>query len=318
MVTSAKTKLRRKKINSQLIWIISILALVAFVTLLACYVTLFSGFFAVKSFNVNTSNNTVTKDELLEIQKSVFRSFSKRNTLFLSQGELEEYVKANFDFVKIVKTTKNWHDTVTLTVEPYMPAFVGCDKERQFLISCMYSEADGVLYKEAEGDYKDAENLGIYFFEIDREALSFVDQKKNTLNEKLNIDSLEGMRVYSPEDMRAVFALLSYFSKVGYHIKKVELKGLRILELTTDKYIFVLSLQKGYDETVKDYEIFANNEETKKVLQKPDLEVIDLSYKNKIFYKIHFEATSTATKTDITTPTISTTTATVTPATTTF
>lgn len=301
MAVSAKAKLERKKRNRNIFWFASISIFLILVLFVVLYILLFSHLFNVKSFSIYSENTTFTQKEKAEIENILSDNFTNKNIFRLSEGDVSDDIKESYPDIKSVGLKRKLNGKMEVQLEKYVPAFVGCEKERQFLISCMFAEADGSFYKEAINEDRDAQEEGIYFFEIERDALSFVDPDKNTLDQKLNIDSLEGTRLYGKEEMKQIFAYLNYFTRNNYHIKKAEVKKLKILELTTDKYAFVLSLEKGFDETIKDFEIFQNNEQTKTVLKNPDLERIDLSYRDKVFYKLHVASTTETDTTSIST-----------------
>jgi hypothetical protein len=295
MATSAKTKLRQKKQTKTVVWLVGVILGTLILISLCIYVFLFSPLFSVRGFNISSDDDgrVLTNSEKDNIQKYLQDNYKNKNIFRLSESQMEESLKDNFEDVKEVTLDRTWSGLIKATVHAYKSAFVGCEKDRQFLISCMYAESDGIFYKEAAGEAEDARLHGVYFFEFDKDALALVESDKDTLENRLNSDSLVGMRLYSQEEMKKIFALLSYFERNGYFIKEVQIKGLKVVDIGTSKYTFVLSLTKGFDETIKDFEAFSSNEATKKVLLNPDLERIDLSFKDKIFYKLHVVATST-------------------------
>lgn len=320
MATSAKTKLRQKKQTKKIVWLVGLIVAVLILLVVSIYIFLFSSLFEVRGFNVvsDEDGRSLTSAEKENIQAYLQDTYKKQNVFRLSEAHIEEGLKDTFEDVKEVTLDRTWKGLVKVVVRVYKPAFVGCEKERQFLISCMYAESDGVFYKEAAGEVEDAKTHAVYFFEFEKDALALAESDKDTLENRLSSDSLVGMRLYTEEEMKKIFALLSYFERNGYVVKSVQLKALNIMEITTNKYTFVLSLEKGFDETIKDLEVFSNNEATKKVLSNPDLERIDLSFKDKVFYKLHVMATPTQSTSTISstsllkfaTPTLATTTAT--------
>lgn len=295
MATSAKTKLRQKKQTKTVVWLVGVVFGSLVIAFFCIYVFLFSSIFSVRGFGVSSDDDgrALTSSEKGSIQKYLQDNYKDKNIFRLSENKVEESLKDNFEDIKGVTLDRTWNGLMKVTVRTYKPAFVGCEKDRQFLISCMYAESDGIFYKEAAGEAEDARLHGVYFFEFDKDALALVESDKDTLENRLNSDSLVGMRLYSQEEMKKIFALLSYFERNGYFIKDVQIKGLKVVDISTSKYTFVLSLSKGFDETIKDFEAFSSNEATKKVLSNPDLERIDLSFKDKVFYKLHVVATST-------------------------
>lgn len=313
MAISTKARLRQKKQTKKIVWLVGSVVAVLVLLIVGIYIILFSLLFEVRGFDIvaNEDGRVLTNVEKETIQRYLEDNYKNKNIFRLSESRIEAGLKDNFEDIKEVILDRTWKGLVKVTVRSYKPAFVGCEKEREFLISCMYAESDGVFYKEAVGEAEDARLQGIYFFEFDKDTLALAETDKDTLGNRLSSDSLVGMRLYSQEEMKKIFALLSYFERNDYDIKFVHIKGLKLMEITTSKYTFLLSLEKGFDETVKDLEIFTNNEATKKILSNPDLERIDLSFKDKIFYKLKVVATtSTSTSLQVLDATSSTSTTT--------
>lgn len=294
MPTTTNTKLKKKKRNQKVLWLLAVSSLLGIIILACLFIFFFTATFDVRKFVVTENSQTpqLSSEDLDNIQKSIEQECAGKNIFLINISNISDLVKGQVDSVKEVKINRNFKGVMSVNVFTYEPKFVACESERQFLIACMYGEDDGIFYKESENGYDDAKKIGISYFEIDRGALMYTDPDRNTPEDLQNIDSLVGTRIYTENDMRQVFALVNFFAKEGYILKKVTIKGLRVVEIETDKYLFVTSLEKGYDETVKDYEVLKTNPEANQIFGKADLERIDLSYKNKIFYKVHVAATT--------------------------
>lgn len=287
-------KTRRRQI-SRLFWVI--LGILLLIVALAVSF-FFLPIFKVKSIalsagdgtSVLSVNNKSTLTELLN------KFYLGKNIFLVNQDEVSGLLKNSSDTIKSAKLQKHFFSR-DLVVEPiaYRPVLVACVEDRQFLISCMFAEEDGVFYKESAGEDKDAKDNKVYFAEISPLALTLTDKRMDSFEDRVNIDSLTGTSIYSEAEMKNLLPLLKYFTDEGYSIKKIHIKSLKIVEIETEKYLIRTSLEKGYAETVKDFELFKSSEKTKNVLSNVDLQVLDLSYKDKIFYKLKVIASSTAT-----------------------
>jgi hypothetical protein len=113
-------------------------------------------------------------------------------------------------------------------------------------------------------------------------------------------DSLSGSRIYTLDDFKVLREIIRWVQKNGFTIKKVYVDELKIVDIYTNVYRIKINLDKGYADTVKDFETISKTGELQKYIndEKDKISYIDLSYKNKVFYKFKSDvkiSTSTAT-----------------------
>jgi hypothetical protein len=146
----------------------------------------------------------------------------------------------------------------------------------------MSGNVDGAYYK----DFTEGED-GNLDIEINPKVL--YDAKTNV--KVLVPDSLSGTRIYTREDFKILREILKWVEKNGFEVKKVYVDELKIVDIYTDFYKIKISLDKGYVNTVKDFEIISRTGNLQKYINddKEKVDYVDLSYKNKVFYKLKNE-----------------------------
>jgi hypothetical protein len=223
-------------------------------------------------------------------------TINRANFFVFDEDNLKQELDNSGSTIAKLTTYKGFDRILYVSVDLYKPVFVGCSTDPEILITCMSAGTDGVFKEESENGA-----AGMYTFNIDTAALSWVDETNTS-----SVDSLAGTRLYDEKSLATLFEFIKYFEKSGYLIKSMHLSGQKIAEIATSKYTIVVSLEKGFANTVKEFEYISGQDPIKSHLEKAELRTIDLSYRDKIFFKLIGTsnegaevATSSATVTDI-------------------
>lgn len=254
-------------------------------------------FFDEKSENVDIQNFT---SDLLQKQANNFLSF-----LFVDENDVYEKLHREFPIVSKVKISKNFSMNMNVVVSKNEEFFYTCvGEDSGFLVKCMIGNTDGEYYSGM--DYDSTSTIATsskISIEINPKVLFDMDTDKK-IEEP---DSLSGARIYTKEDFRVLREILKWVQKNGFEVQKVYVDELKIVDISTDHYKIRASLDKGYVDTIKDFETISKTGDLQKYINddKGKINYIDLSYKNKVFFKLKSD-----TKTDIMSTTTASTTAT--------
>lgn len=219
--------------------------------------------------------------------------------LSLDDEEITNIVHTEFPIVSSVNLGKSYNLNLNISVIKNQEFFYTCvPREMDFLARCMLGNIDGVYYEEI--DIEDPTKLSL---EINTKVLHDWQTGKKIKSP----DSLSGSRIYEREDFKVLREILKWMEKNGFQIKKVYVDELKVVDVFTDLYMIKISLDKGYVETVKDFEIISRTGNLQKYINesKEKIDYIDLSYKNKVFYKLKSDtqnaimSTTTATSSKI-------------------
>jgi hypothetical protein len=101
-------------------------------------------------------------------------------------------------------------------------------------------------------------------------------------------DSLSGSRIYTNSDFKVLREILKWVQKNGFQIKNVYVDELKIVVIQTELYKIKVNLDKGYVDTVKDFETISKTGDLQKYINedKEKINYIDLSFKDKVFFKL--------------------------------
>jgi len=258
-------------------------------------------FLKVRNINIEFFDEKSENNEIKEYLNKELRSKANNflGYLFLDEEELAAKTHGEYFMVSGIEISKNFRLDLSVAVRKNQEFFYTCIPEEEgFLVNCMLGNIDGVYYKEI--DVADEKKINI---ELNKKALYGGATSKKIENP----DSLSGTRIYTKEDFLTLREIINWMLKNGYNIKKVYVDELRIVDIYTDFYKLKVSLDKGYSETVKDFELISKTGDLQKYINedRASLEYIDLSYKNKVFYRLKGEKPDleTSTTTSTTTPT---------------
>jgi hypothetical protein len=253
----------------------------------------------VRNINIEFFDEKSENKDIKEYLNKELRSKANNflGYLFLDKEELTARTHSEYFMVSGLEVSKNFRLDLSVAVRKNQEFFYTCIPEEEgFLVNCMLGNIDGVYYKEI--DVADEKKINM---EVNTKALY-----SSATSKKIDApDSLSGARIYTKEDFLILREIINWMLKNGYNIKKVYVDELRIVDIYTDFYKLKVSLDKGYSDTVKDFELISRTGDLQKYINedRSSLEYIDLSYKNKVFYRLKGASTSTETSTSTATST---------------
>ncbi len=254
----------------------------------------------VSSVNITFFDQNKENNDIQNITENIVKL--KGNTLlgyiFLDRQTLTKRIHDEFPVVETVQISKNINMSVNLVITKNEKFFSTCMDSDQFLVKCSFGNQNGIFYQEVSSTTKDILNI-----QVVEDAI--YDSQSETQIE--NPDSISLNRIYTKSDFANLRELINYFKK-SYDIQKVEVGKLKIAKIYLNDFYIVVDMSNSFINTTKDFELIARTGELKDYLNdKPkDILYVDLSFKNKIFYKLReFEkdtkndimSTSTATST---------------------
>jgi hypothetical protein len=225
------------------------------------------------------------KEENEEIKQYVINRILRNgnsflNYVFLDQEILTKEVHEEFQMVREVRVSKNLGFGVEAKISKNEEFFYTCvEEDFGFVVDCMVGSTEGVYYKDHSLGHPENINISIH--------------KKVLYDAKTEVqiqepDSLSGSRIYTKEDFKVLVELIRWVQKNGFEVQKVFVDDLKIVDIYTDVYKLKINLEKGYVNTVKDFEIVSRTGNLQKYIieAKDKIDYIDLSYKDKVFYKL--------------------------------
>ena len=246
----------------------------------------------VKNINIEILGDSPENPEIESFIEKTVRNKANTfvNLIFLNQDNLTKEVHDEYEVVGGIEMSKNYKLDVNLVVKKNEEFFYTCVPEEEgFLVSCMLGNLNGEFYKEISTSTEGSR------FELGLNPKVLFDIKENKKIE--SPDSLSGARIYTKQDFFVLREIINWLEKNGFSIKKVYVDELKIVDITTKDYVLKVSLDKGYVDTVKDFELISRTGKLQEYInEKRDrLDYIDLSFKNKVFYKLK-GGTATTTK----------------------
>jgi hypothetical protein len=262
--------------------------------------------FKLQSVNFTFFDTNQENSEIKDFTDTILRqeSNSLLSYLFLDEDYVFDKVHEEFKIVSSVKISKNFHLGLNVVISKNQEFFYTCvPEESNFLVKCMKGNLLGEYYSGMT-----SETSGLVNIEIDPKVL-FDTKTSKKIEEP---DSLSGSRIYNLEDFKVLREILRWVQKNGFQIKKVYVGELKIVDIYTDFYKIKISLDKSFVDTVKDFETISKTGNLQKYINddKEKISYIDLSYRNKVFYKLKSDEKNNfenATKTDIMSTTSSST-----------
>jgi hypothetical protein len=257
---------------------------------------LFAAIFANITYKVRNINFTFFDEkrqnqELKVYVENILRN--KANTflgyLFIDESEIVTAARREFQIVSDIKIAKSLNLDLNVVVTKNEEFFYTCvGEETGFLARCMVGNVNGVYYSSMDNpDYSSSTSSTT-------ERLIKIDINTKVLFDPLTSkkieepDSLSGSQIYTSEDFKVLREIIKWVQKNGFKIEKVYVDELHIVDIYTDYYKIKISLDKGYVETVKDFETISKAGNLQKYINedKEAISYIDLSYNNKVFYKL--------------------------------
>ncbi len=234
------------------------------------------------SFTENIKNN---KDFQINISKSVTSFLEKQNILqknflFLNKDKLEKYLQDNFDDISKISLRRNINTSLSILIYTNKPTFFSCNSD--FAVECVLGNSDGVYYKELENKA-----------DVDSRVLEIDTDIKNFQGEK-NTDTFIGNRLLTESKFKLLFEIKKYFDQSDFKISKINIDQLEVASFFVPSYFAAsenfnirISLNKSFVETVKDFETLEKSVEFGNILKNKNsnLQYLDLSFKDKVFYK---------------------------------
>jgi cell division septal protein FtsQ len=272
------------------------------VLLFALFCAIFlSSLFRVGSLKININGDlgAVSSESRLSLEEILLG----KNILFLNEDKVRDYLNSQYKNIQSINFSKSLSREIEIDVKLYEVKFIGCVLEEGFLIPCMYADVNGIFFKEYEVDIEkenlekemiaEAKSKNIYYVEISAKALNYIKEDKVRADQK-EIDSIVDTRLYNEKQIFALLQYVKWLESMNYKIQKIKAGNLQIIEIKTDKFNFKISLNKSFAETVSDFEVMQSQDFFKDILQNSldinyksldRLEYIDLSFRDKVFYK---------------------------------
>ncbi len=258
--------------------------------LLFFFLLIFLNFFLKpKNINITFLDEKAENSEIKSFTENLLKENSKTflNFIFLDEENISQKVHKEFSIVSEIKISKKINLDLNVVVSKNQEFFYTCmGEDSGFLVRCMLGNTDGEYYSGLEySDVSDASKIGKKInIEINPKVLFDVETSEKVVEP----DSLAGTRIYLKEDFKVLRELVLWLQKNGFAIKKVYVNELKIVDIYTEAYMIRVNLDKGYVDTVKDFETISRTGSLQKYIngEKGNIDYIDLSYKNKVFYKL--------------------------------
>lgn len=232
--------------------------------ILIIYFLFFSSFFQIKKIIIAGTDKA---GEITSIEKIVqefishkrFYILSQKNIFILSQSGLKNIINNNFDLVRITLTTNLPH-TLKIEIKHKVPALIWQKDNSYFTI---YS--DGVIKNKID--------------KIQEFELPIVNQGTST-------EVVIGQKVVSEEQIdyiQKLFSLFNFYFK-ELNIKQFVVTGLESREvklITNEGWYILLSLGLEPEDSL----ITAKSVLEQKILDRANLQYIDVRIKDRIYYK---------------------------------
>lgn len=273
-------KVYRKKTSSIKFFVY--LFLLIFVVVSTFFVNQFLGVdkVSVQFLDEERGNNELKSYVELEIRNnaSTFLDF-----ILLDEEVITKLVHDEHQIVSEVKIAKDYKLGVNAVVKKNEEFFFTCvPEEYGFLVSCMMGNVDGVYYQEISSPSEDDLEIGVSLKALyDSKLIKKIESP----------DSLSGARILIKQEFNVLREVIKYLENNGYVIKRAHVGDLKIAEIFTETYSIKINLSGGYAQFVKDFELISRTGALQKYIndKKDELEYIDLSFKNKVFYRLKSE-----------------------------
>lgn len=268
------------------------------VLFLFCLCTFLNFYLKPKNINITFFDDKAENVEIKTFTEKIIKDNSNTflNCLLLNEEDISSKLHKEFPIISSVKISKKINLDLNVVVSKNEEFFYTCMGESSgFLVNCMLGNTDGEYYSGVE--YSDTINPQIMgkkiSIEINTKALYDVESSEKVVEP----DSLSSTRIYTKEDFKVLREIIRWMQKNGFEIKKVYVDELKVVDIYTELYALKINLDKGYVDTVKDFETISRTGNLQKYIddEKENIAYIDLSYKNKVFYKLKNVIMSTST-----------------------
>jgi hypothetical protein len=270
-----------------------------FLTLVFVSVLIFSNFyFGVKQIDIDFLDSQTDPEVEITLRKEITQN---ANSLFglinLDEETLTKLTRDEHEIVKSVGFHKkfyfnNFQDfgiALNVVVSKNIEYFVACVEEsarENFLVWSMIGNSEGEMYKEVNGGLCDTSKIDGNLLKLTLSPKSIFT--KSSEEKVLNPDSLSGGRIYTKKDFQVLKELVSYLQKNEFQIKNIYVGELKIIAVDLGEYVLKLNLEKASQDSVADFETISRAGKLQKYIneERGELEYIDLSFKDKVFFKL--------------------------------
>ena len=215
--------------------------------------------------------------------------------VFLDSSIITKLVRDEYELVNRIDVDKkfyfiNFNDfgiklyAVVLKNDEFFYACVEDNSKDNFLVWSMLGNSDGEFYKEIPQEDCESKNSKLIKFVVSPQSLfSKQDQEKVS-----GADSLSGMRIYRTKDFAVLKEIISYLKKNSFEINEIYVNELKLVEIDLNDYRLKINLDKDPKLTVDDFETISRAGKLQKYIneEKNSIDYIDLTYKNKVFFKL--------------------------------
>ncbi len=96
------------------------------------------------------------------------------------------------------------------------------------------------------------------------------------------------MRIYRSKDFAVLKEIISYLQKNSFEIKEIYVNELKLVDINLGDYVIKINLDRDAGQTVDDFETISRAGNLQKYINddKDAIDYIDLTYKNKVFFKL--------------------------------
>lgn len=238
--------------------------------------------------------------ENLEIKRYIEREVGKNadtllNLFLLDNSLITKLVRDEYELVNRIDIDKkpyfnNSQDfglklyAVVIKNDEYFYACVEDKSKENFLVWSMLGNSDGEFYKEIPQEECESKSQKFIKFIVNPKALfSKVDQEKVS-----GADSLSGMRIYRSKDFSILKEIISYLQKNSFEIKDIYVNELKLVDINLGDYTIKVNLDRDPQQTIDDFETISRAGKLQKYINddKDAIDYIDLTYKNKVFFRL--------------------------------
>lgn len=291
-----------KQIKKVSFKIYAILFAVFFSLLAAIYINYSFGFKRIEIEFFEQSQNLQENQDIKNYIEREVRKNSKTllNIIFLDNGLITKLTRDEYELVNRIDIDKklyfnNLHDfgvklyAVVIKNDEFFFACVEEKSRENFLVWSMLGNSDGEFYKEidesvCEPGHKGSERQSLIKFTLHPKSLfSKQDQEKVS-----GADSLSGMRIYRSKDFGVLKEIIFYLQKNSFEIKEIYINELRLVDINLGDYVLKINLDREPKQTVDDFETISRAGKLQKYINddKDAIDYIDLTFKNKVFFKL--------------------------------
>lgn len=261
--------------------------------------------FGVRNIEIEFFENSQNLQENQDIKNYIEREVRKNsatllNIILLDNNLITKLTRDEYELVNRIDIDKKLYFNsfkdfgvklyaVVIKNDEFLFACVEEKSRENFLVWSMLGNSDGEFYKEVsegvcEPDYKSSEPKPLLKFVVHPKSLfSKLDQEKVS-----GADSLSGMRIYRSKDFAVLKEIISYLQKNSFEIKEIYVNELKLVNINLGDYIIKVNLDRDAGQTIDDFETISRAGKLQKYINddKDAIDYIDLTYKNKVFFKL--------------------------------